>query len=472
MTPLLLLLGALLIVLGGILRLRLPAFLALVLGAYFVALLTPREALRAHAEAQLAKGEIGAKAAAALPGKSAGSRVAGEFGRACGNLGILLAMAAILGQAMLASGAAESVAAALLRLAGAARAHWAFFWASFTLCIPVFFDTMFYLLSPLYKAVGRRTGRHYLRLVLCTVAGGTITHSLVPPTPGPLFAAQALGVSLGTMIGMGLLVGLGAALSGVAYAAWADRRWTVTPPDEAEPVPAPPTDAPRTLPGVVEALLPVLLPLALILGASFGLPHLDKEGLAARVLANLGDKDMALTLGALAALATLARRAEPGAAARAVGTALGSGATILLITAAGAAFGGALQQTGIAAVLGQGLRGPEWLALPAVFLLTALVRTAQGSATVAMITAAPIAQALVEAGGGSLHPVYYALAIGCGSKPYPWMNDSGFWVISRLSGLPESLALRTVSVMMSVQGVAGLGITLALAALFPRLGGS
>ena len=138
----------------------------------------------------------------------------------------------------------------------------------------------------------------------------------------------------------------------------------------------------------------------------------------------------------------------------------------MLIIAGGGAFGGVLQQTGIAGQLAAHFQGIHAFALPAVFLVTALVRTAQGSATVAMITAAPIAKALL-AGGATIHPVYFALAIGCGSKPFAWMNDAGFWIITRLSGLREAETLRTVSPMMALQGVAGLALTMLAAWLWP-----
>ena len=181
----------------------------------------------------------------------------------------------------------------------------------------------------------------------------------------------------------------------------------------------------------------------------------------------LGEKEMALTLGAVIALLILARQRDRLAASKAVQTALGSGATLLLIIAAGGAFGGALRQTGIADTLGTALAGAQLFALPAVFLITTLIRTAQGSATVAMITTAPIAKALLDGGAAHAHPVYFALAIGCGSKPFPWMNDAGFWIITRLSGLRESETLRTVSPMMSLQGVAGLVLTMLAAWLWP-----
>jgi GntP family gluconate:H+ symporter len=431
MNPILLLCCGMAIVVGGILWLRLHPFLAMIVAACGVAMLTPKAELQKFADGRVARGELTAKSAAAFVAKPAAARVAEEFGRTCTNLGILVAMAGILGEAMLLSGAAESIARALLRWLGAARAHWAFFTTSFVLCIPVFFETVFYLLSPLTKVVARQTGKNFLLLVMCTVAGGTITHSLVPPTPGPLFAAQALGVPLGQMILVGTIIGTGAALFGVGFAHFSNRRHTLSiPAEDAAAADAAPH---RKLPPLWLALLPVFLPVALI-GIEASVEAIPGSALS-WILRTFGDKDMAVTLGAFVALLTLARRGGVPQVSKAVQDALTTGAVILLIVGAGGAFGGVLRQTGISETLGAILAGTHFLALPAVFLITALVRTAQGSATVAMITAAPIAKAFIEGGGSHIAPVYLAIAIGCGSKPFPWMNDGGFWIISRLSGL-------------------------------------
>lgn len=467
MNPFLILGCGVVIVMGGILGLRWHPFLALVLGALGVALLTPTSSLREYAQQRVARGEISAAAAEKFVQKPAAARVAEEFGRTCVNLGILIAMATIIGEAMLLSGAAAAIATQMLRWLGAGRAHWAFFATSFVLCIPVMLDTVMYLLAPLFKAVARKTGRDYLLLVMCTVAGGTITHSLVPPTPGPLFVAGELGVPLGLMIGMGSAIGLGAALTGVLFAQWSNRRTTLQVPAEEAPEPATPGIPAPSPPPLWLALLPVFLPL-LLMGLDASLTSwLRKSGSAwAGVVKTVGDKDLALTLGALAALLPLALGRTPGVAARAVQTAVTSGGVILLLIAAGGSFGGVLQQTQIAQALAGQFEGFHALALPLVFLVTMLVRTAQGSATVAMITAAPIAKALL-AGGAAIHPVYLAIAIGCGSKPFPWMNDAGFWIITRLSGLRETQTLRTVSPMMSLQGFAGLLLTMLCAWLLP-----
>ena len=186
----------------------------------------------------------------------------------------------------------------------------------------------------------------------------------------------------------------------------------------------------------------------------------------------LGDKNIALILSAAVAMSTLAwiKRGDRELISQATQRALKSGAVIILITAAGGAFGGVLRQTGIAASIQDMADGVQAMALPIVFLVTMLVRTAQGSATVAMITAAPVAKAFADGGDLAFHPVYLALAIGCGSKPIPWMNDSGFWVITRMSGLKESETLRMVTPMMSLMGLFGLVVTMLAAWLLPLAG--
>ena len=151
-----------------------------------------------------------------------------------------------------------------------------------------------------------------------------------------------------------------------------------------------------------------------------------------------------------------------------VQSALASGGVVILITAAGASFGSVLQQTNIADRIGS--LATEFnisglLILPMAFFVTAIVRTAQGSATVSMITAVGIFASMAE--GLPFHPVYLAMAIGCGSKPFPWMNDSGFWVINRMSGMTIGESIRSVSFLMSLMAIVGLIMVVFLAWLFP-----
>jgi len=469
----LLLLGMAL-VLGLILWLRQPAFLALVAGALAIATLTPDAALRRYAEWDLqhttkdsaARSPESLQAAGdALVRKGPMTRLTEGFGDTCGKVGILIAMASVIGMCLLESGAAQRIVAALLRAFGVHGAPKAFVASGFILGIPVYFDTVFFLLVPLAKAMRRQTGRHYLLYILTIVAGGTMAHSLVPPTPGPLFVASALGVSLGSMVLGGMMVGSVAAGCGYLFATWTDRRWEI-PLREADTPPAEETDAlAKPLPPLGLAVLPILLPLLLLALGTVSKPLGWDFGAAGLLF----EPNASLMAGAAAGLVLLARqgKATPSKTGNSpVESALRSGAGIILITAAGGAFGTVLKQTAIgpdiAAVLGS---STAWAALPIVFLVTAIVRTAQGSATVAMLTAAPVAAAFLPQ--IPFHPVYLALAVGCGSKPVPWMNDSGFWIITRMTGMQESETLRFVTTMMTLMGVVGLIVTIIAAWLFP-----
>ena len=150
---------------------------------------------------------------------------------------------------------------------------------------------------------------------------------------------------------------------------------------------------------------------------------------------------------------------------------MAGGGIIILITSAGGGFGAAIRQSGIAeqiAMLQEGVQ--PLMILPIAFLITTLIRTAQGSATVAMITAGSVLAPLALQGDLPFHSVYLALAIGCGSKPVAWMADSGFWVICKMSGMTEQEALKTVTPNSIVMGLTGLAVTLVLAILFPLAG--
>jgi len=448
MTPLGLLAVALLIVIGGVLALRLHPFVVLITAAFAVALLTPRG-----------------------PGAetSAGEIVAQGFGKTALDVGIVIALASILGACLAAAGGARRIVESIQRLVGERNTPLALLLAGFVLGIPMFAETVFYLLLPLARAAWERTGRGYLLGVLAIVAGATMTHSLVPPTPGPLFVADALGVDMATMIGVGLVVGIVAALAGYAYARWADLRWPLAPPAPRE-TDAGPAAAGRTgMPPLWAALLPILLPIVLISLESIAhaAPHALPSA-AAALLRVVGEKNVALAIAALAAIAV--QVASGGGLDRlrtTLGEAVMEAGSIILVIGAGGALGATLRQAGLAE-LSRGLVAGEGLALvPVAWLVTALIRVAQGSATVAMITAAGVMAPLLTAGGGAIHPVYVAIAIGCGSKVGMWMNDSGFWVVARMSGMNEVQTLRSASAMVAIEGCVGLAATLALAAIWP-----
>jgi gluconate:H+ symporter, GntP family len=467
MHPFLLLLIGMAVVVGGILLLRLHAFLALLLGALVVAVLTPPETLLQFA---LAK-KMSAAAGQQLASQLFIDRVAEGFGKTVGQIGIVIAMASIIGEAMLRSGAADRIVRAALKRLGEARAPLAFLWSGYLLGIPVFFDTVFYLMVPLVKATRLRTGRNYLLYVLTVVAGATMTHSLVPPTPGPLFIANQFNVNLATMIVGGCIVGAITATAGYLYALWANRRVEVPLRESEESLRLLESVAARDekeLPALWLSLLPILLPVLLItsnavLGATAG----GNRALA--LLSLLGDKNLSLMLGALVALLILWRTTSAKQTETSVKTALADAGVIILITSAGGAFGTVLQQTNIGAFIERMASGYQAAILPLAFLLTALIRTAQGSATVAMLTAAGAFSGIATAQQLGFHPLYLALVIGCGSKLVMWMNDSGFWVITKMSGMEEKEALQALVPLNVIMGVLGLLVTMLGAKLFPLI---
>lgn len=456
MTPLAILLAALVVVVGGVLAFRLHPFLVLVAAAFVVAALTPVDPAR----------PVGP-----------GQRVAEGFGKTALDVGIVIAMASILGSCLAAAGGDKRIVAAIQRSVGERHTPLALLLAGFVLGIPMFAETVFYLLLPLARAAWERTGRGYLVCVLAIVAGATMTHSLVPPTPGPLFVAEALGVDIATMSGVGLVVGIIAALAGYAYARWADGRWPLEPARSAAAAADKGVAADARVsatgagsgPPLWAALLPILLPLALISLESVSGSAADAfpPGVLAAVRI-LGDKNVALSLAAVVSIFLLASRGGGLPAVRGpIAEAVTEAGNIILVIAAGGALGATLRAAGLGQVSAGLAAGAGLGLIPLAWLLTAVIRMAQGSVTVAMITAAGVMAPILAAGTPAFHPVYVAIAIGCGSKVGMWMNDSGFWVISRMSGMSEVQTLRSAAVMIAIEGTVGLIATLCLAVAWP-----
>jgi GntP family gluconate:H+ symporter len=186
------------------------------------------------------------------------------------------------------------------------------------------------------------------------------------------------------------------------------------------------------------------------------------------VIRFLGEKNLALILGAASAIIMLLYyKDEDKTSKGSVQEALMSAGVIILITSAGGAFGGMLQQTGISTRIGELTQGYQMALIPLAFLIAAVVRTAQGSATVAMITASGILSGIATTMSLEYHMLYIGLAVACGSKLIPWMNDSGFWIVCKMSNLTEQEALKTFSPMLTIMGIVGLIVTMIAAKVFP-----
>ncbi len=438
-----------------IVALKLHPFLALILAALLVGLLSP-----------VSLGDDAPQAVLALELTAQG------FGQTAAGIAIVIVLAAIIGQCLMDSGAADRIVSALLKWFGERRADASLMGSGYILSVPVFFDTVFFLLVPIARTLWARTRAHYVVYVMAISGGAVITHSLVPPTPGPLVMTEALGLDLGFAILGGLLLGLLPAGAALVLAHRVDARLQVEPAPLAREEGS---TAPDRRPGLVPSLLPVLLPVVLITG------HSIVELLARRNPGTwegllpwtgfFGNKNLALLLAAVAAAWVLKRSRHLGHAelSRRLEPAVTSAGVIILITCAGGAFGSMLARIGI----DEGLRGLTGAGsgvgiLFVAFATSAVMKTAQGSGTVAMITTSGIVAAILP-GAGALpfHVLYVYAAIGFGSLIISWMNDSGFWVVCKMSGFTEKQTLGTWTLMLVIIGVVGFLEVLVLSQLLP-----
>lgn len=443
----------LLLLLAFLLYLRLHPFLSLLLTSAVVALASDR-----------------IPAAEALPTVAAG------FADLMGKIGILLVLAAVVGKCLVDSGAADRIIRAFTAWFGEGREAWALLASGFVLSIPVFFDTVFYLLAPLVWAAYARTGRNYALLICAAGIGAAVTHALVPPTPGPIVMAEVLEVPLLTMFGMGLVLSLvPGIIAGIGYGRWIDRRLAIAPRavvgmdrEELAAAARRPLDQ---LPGLLSSLLPIALPVLLISVGTLGQLYAGKEERTAlgTLWVVLGDKNLAFLVGAGVAVALVASR--PGKRLRDVlpglEDAVMAGAMISFITCGGGAFGYVLTQIGVGDVVAAAARHWGVSLLLLSFLTAALIRVVQGSATVAMITTAGIVAPTLAAQPAGVHPVYLAAAIGFGATTTSWMNDSGFWLVGKMMGLDTSETLKTWTAAETVLAVSGFLWCWLLATLFP-----
>lgn len=494
------------VVLGMIIALRINAFIALLTAAIVVSFLAP--------------GELATKV----------ERVAEAFGSTAAGVGIVIALAAVIGKCMMDSGAADRVVRTALSIFGEKRASVALSTSGFALSIPVFFDTAFYLLVPLARSTYRQTKKHYLKYLMAIAAGGVATHTLVPPTPGPLFIATQLGVDVGMMILIGICVGVPAVAVALLYGRWLDHVMPIpmrplVESDATEPEP----EEERSMPSLALALAPILLPIVLITSNSVvkvigyraiesdptvlsaeaqeeyvhdgqlavrqtndddtvtlqalqdkQISELLKDAAAQDVTIAkafqwtnfLGNPNFALLLSAAIAIWTLQlqRRPSRNEMAHTIEHALMSGGVIILITAAGGSFGAMLKAAGIGDAI-QGLFGDAVVSgLPLLFFafgLASLLKFAQGSSTAAMIVTSGMIAAMVDPNSLPFHPVYLATSIGAGSLVGSWMNDSGFWIFSKMGGLTEVESLKSWTPLLAIVGMVSMIVTVILALVLP-----
>jgi len=385
-----------------------------------------------------------------------------ELGSTAGKIAWVIALAAIIGTAMMESGAARKIVDSLLLSLGEAKAGWALLISGFILSIPVFFDTVFFLLIPIAIALAVKTGKNFVYYVIAICAGAVITHSLVPPTPGPLIMAETLGIEIGTTVIAGVLCGIIPSIVALNIGKRMDVKLNI-PVRVSSAIEGDQLKSP----GLLESILPIILPIVFIASSSFVNVLRDQP---IPFIEFLGNKNIAMAIGAAIALWTWStqRGLSPKGLWEACLKPLEIAGIIILITSAGGAFGAMIKHSGIAMSIEAATTHFQIHYLLLAWLISAVMKTAQGSTTVAVITASSIMYALIGDGSSlSYHPIYVLLAVGFGGGFISWMNDSGFWVVSKMSGFTEKEALQTWTLMFAVIALVGLLQVLILSYVLP-----
>ena len=385
------------------------------------------------------------------------------FGSLMTGIGFPIGFGIMMGQILEDSGAAESLAKSILKAFPGKKAPWALGLTAFLLSIPVFFDVTFVILIPLGIAVAKETKRPLAYFAGAIAIGGVSSQTFVPPTPNPLAAATILDFDLSYIIIAGTIVGLAAAVfSMFVWFRMLDRPGFWDPnKDETGLLDMDAAVVHRVdLPSPWAAVIPICLPVLAILIGSFWPVVTGSD--APVVIQFISQKTIAILLGLLAAYIILLKRTGWSGLNESVSKSLKQAGVVLLITGAGGAFGAVIQATNIGEVLIAGLtegQSSTMLILCLTFGIGVLFRVAQGSGTVASITAMTIMASVAPSAG--CHPVYIALAALAGGNFIGHVNDSGFWVVTNLSGASVTGGLKTYT--WNTITLAGMAFILSLA---------
>ncbi|MEU4177921.1 GntP family permease [Streptomyces sp. NPDC026589] len=456
----------LIIVLCG--RFRLHPFLAIVIATYGFG---------------LAAMGIGAATGADKPFvDDLGATIAEGFGSILASIGLVILFGTIIGKVLERTGAAVTLAEAVLKVVGKRHPALAMSVMGWVVSIPVFCDSGYVVLSPLQRSIARRTGKNPVVLGTALATGLYASHTFVPPTPGPIAAAGNVGIGSDGLVWVILFsipVSLVAALAGLVWALRRTQDMRSSLPDVEESFEEYKEQFER-LPGLGRALAPILVPIVLMAtGSVAAFPSGDStlvDGALGALLTDLGSPVNALLIGVVLALALLPPRRDAKALTTWVAEGLVDAAPILVITGAGGAFGAVIKGTPLADYIGtligdgSALRGVT--ALLVLFGIAALLKTAQGSSTAALIITSTLAHPLLPTLGldgtlGSIPigQVMAVLAIGAGAMVVSHVNDSYFWVVTQFSGMDVKTAYRAHTAATLVQGLSALAAVLVLGAV-------
>jgi Gnt-I system low-affinity gluconate transporter len=427
-----------------VLKVKLNAFIALLITSIFVGIL------------------------AGMPLSEISSSIQKGMGSTLGFIATVVGLGAIFGQMLDISGGAKSLAAYLLKKFGKDRASWALVITGFTIGIPVFLDVGLIILIPLVYALTRDTKRSLLYYGIPLLAGLAVTHACVPPTPGPMAVSEILGVQMGWVIIFGILIGIPtAAIAGPFFGRYISNKIYIQAPaaetiDKNMAAQKTSQDPPAF--GIVAVI--ITTPLILILMGTLINVGVERQAFPSSLLTDIlvfvGHPFTALILATLMSIILCLKRNISKQTILDLSTkALGPAGIIILVTGAGGVLKQILVDSGIGKILAESIADSSIPIIVLAWLLAALVRITQGSATVAMITAAGIIAPILPAFNlNQPNIALIVIAIASGATILSHVNDSGFWIVSKYLGMNEKQTLQSWTVMETIIAVCGLVFTL------------
>ncbi|MBT5104632.1 MAG: gluconate transporter [Porticoccaceae bacterium] len=385
------------------------------------------------------------------------------MGGTLGFVAIVVGLGAILGQILESSGGIQRIADSLIQSFGSGKIQWSLGVTGFIVAIPVFFDVAFIILAPLLYGLANRSGRSLLYYAIPLLAGLAITHSFIPPTPGPIAVAELVKADLGWVILFGALAGIPAMIiAGPWFGQFIANRLFVPVPEAHRDQS---TAADVSAPSFAWMSSIILLPLVLIMLATTAPFVLVAESPLLTVVSFLGHPFVALTIATILALIIARKKCDLSREAllNIANKGLEPAGVVILITGAGGAFKQVLIDSGVGQMLASVFIEAQFSVFILGFLIAAITRVAQGSATVAMITGAGLMAPILELQPMSAPSLgLLVIAISSGATILSHVNDSGFWLVSRYLGLSEKDTLKTWTVMTTLISLVGLASCLVI----------
>ncbi|GAA4278775.1 gluconate transporter [Aquimarina mytili] len=381
------------------------------------------------------------------------------MGGTLGFVATVVGLGALFGGLLEYSGGAQGLAAYIIRLSGEKNASWALMITGFIIAIPVFFDVAFIILVPLVYAIAEKTKKSILLYAIPLLAGLAITHSFIPPTPGPVAVADILGANLGWVIILGFIVGIPAAIvSGPLFAKFVSKKINVSIPTITDLKSSENKELPNPLVIIVIIVLPILLIVLKTMILSDWFYQKEIPEYIRYTISLLGHPFTALIIANLIAWYVLGikRGVDKDALLRVSSKSFQPAGSIILLTGAGGAFKQILVDTKAGEMLASSLQSSSIHPLLFAFVVAALIRILQGSATTAMIAAAGITSPIILGGDYSESQIaLFVISIASGATILSHVNDSGFWLVGQYLGLNEKQTFGSWTIMTTLIALIG-----------------